>query len=298
MSQKGQKYALRRTNSDVSFAPRADARLWTTDGPGGRLVYVTWSTETDECKTTNLTSSAAVVLRGGQMVEATPERRQILRRSALLARLADDEINAILKHAVIRHYAANAQIICKGDPGSSMMVVLRGRVVVRAPSSEGKEVILNLINEGEILGEIALLDGKERTADATAMTDCELLVVTRRSFLPLLEQPVVARELLNVLCERLRRTSEQLEDVLFLDVQARMAKTLLRFAEARGASKPGMRVVLGMSQRELGNLVGASREKVNRRLQAWRRAGIIAIEKGTIFIRDPAALRSLKLIAY
>ena len=232
------------------------------------------------------------------MVEATPERRQVLRRSALLARLHDDEIDAILKYAVIRRYATGDQIICKGDPGSRMMVVLRGRVVIRAPSSDGKEVILNLIDEGEILGEIALLDGKERTADATAMTDCELLVVARRSFLPLLERPAVARELLKVLCERLRRTSEQLEDVLFLDVQARMAKILLRFAEAGGAAQPGMRVVLGMSQRELGNLVGASREKVNRRLRAWRRAGIIAIEKGTIFIRDPAALRSLKLIAY
>ena len=74
------------------------------------------------------------------------------------------------------------------------MVVLRSRVAIRAPCLEGKEVILNLINEGEILGEIALLDGKECTADAMAMTDCELLVVAHRSFLPLLERPGVARE--------------------------------------------------------------------------------------------------------
>ena len=143
------------------------------------------------------------------MVGATPERRQILRRGPLFARLPNEEIDAILKYAAIRRYAANAQIVCKGDPGSTMMAVLRGRVVIRAPSSEGKEVILNIINAGEIFGEIALLDGKERTADATAMTDCELLVVARRSFLPLLERPVIARELLSVLCERLRRTTEQ-----------------------------------------------------------------------------------------
>src|SRR6516164_10351205 len=142
-----------------------------------------------------------------------------------------------------------------------MMAVLRGRVVIRAPSSEGKEVILKIISEGEIFGEIALLDGKERTADATAMTDCELLVVARRSFLSLLERPVMTRELLNVLCERLRRTSEQVEDVLFLDLEARIAKILLRFAEAGGPAQPGAHVVLGMSQREFGNLVGASREK-------------------------------------
>jgi CRP/FNR family cyclic AMP-dependent transcriptional regulator len=224
------------------------------------------------------------------LVYPTPERREVLRHSALFARLPDDEIDAILTHAAIRRYVANAQIFCKGDPGNTMMALLRGRVVITAPSSEGKEVILNIINEGEIFGEIALLDGKERTADATAMTDCELLVVTRRSFLPLLERPNMARELLSVLCERLRRTSEQVEDVLFLDVEARIAKALLRLAGHDAASLPGGHAVLGMSQRELGNLVGASREKVNRQLQAWRRAGIISIEDGTIFITDPAAL--------
>ena len=234
-----------------------------------------------------------VVSRGGRLVGPTPERRQILRRSALFARLPDHEIDEMFAHAAIRCYAAGAQIFYKGDPGSSMMAVLRGRVVIRAPSSDGKEVILNIINEGEIFGEIALLDGKERTADATAMTDCELLVVVRRSFLPLLKRPDIARELLNVLCERLRRTSEQVEDVLFLDVEARIAKILLRFAKADDALQPDARIVRGMSQRAIGNLVGASREKVNRKLQAWRRAGIITVDKGTIFIRDPAALRSL-----
>ena len=103
------------------------------------------------------------------------------------------------------------------------------------------------------------------------------------------------RELLNVLCERLRRTSEQVEDVLFLDVEARIAKILLRLAQGNGsAPRPGARVALGMSQRELGNLVGASREKVNKQLQAWRRAGIIGIDNGTIVLRDPAALQSFE----
>jgi CRP/FNR family transcriptional regulator, cyclic AMP receptor protein len=207
------------------------------------------------------------------LVGATPEQRQVLRRSALFARLPDDEIDAILRHAAIRRYAANAQIMRKGDPGSSMMAVLRGRVVIKGPSSEGKEAILNIINEGEIFGEIALLDGKERTADVTAMTECELLVVARRSFLPLIERRVIARELLNVLCERLRRTSEQLEDVLFLDVEARIAKILLRLAEAGGAPQPGVRVVLGMSQRKTHRtffLYHHRRAARRSRLPSWR----------------------------
>jgi CRP/FNR family cyclic AMP-dependent transcriptional regulator len=81
------------------------------------------------------------------LVGPTPERRRILRRSALFARLPDDEIDKMFEHVVIRRYAADAQIFYKGDPGSSMMAVLRGRVVIRAPSSDGKEVILNIINE-------------------------------------------------------------------------------------------------------------------------------------------------------
>jgi len=226
------------------------------------------------------------------LVAPTPERRQLLRQSALFSRLPDEEADAILQHAIVRRYAASAPIFAKGDPGTSMMAVLSGRVVISSPSLEGRQVTLNVIREGEIFGEIALLDGKERTADAIAMTDCELLVVARRSFLPLLERPALTRELINVLCDRLRRTSEQVEDLLFLDVESRVAKTLLRLADDAGAPLPGARIALGMSQRELGNLVGASREKVNKQLQAWRRAGIIGIEKDTIVIRDPAALQS------
>lgn len=228
------------------------------------------------------------------MVASTPERRQLLRRSPLFSRLPDEEIDALLAHAVIERFRAGALIGAKGDPGSSMMAVLTGQVVISVLSVEGKQVVLNIINEGEVVGEIALLDGKERSADMTASTNCELLVIDRRSFLPLLERPALTRELLRVLCEKVRRASEQVEDVLFLDVEARIAKVLLRLAKQRSA--PPRRdggVVLRISQREIGNLVGASRESVNKQLQAWRRSGIIAIDNGTIVIRNAAALEEL-----
>jgi len=227
------------------------------------------------------------------VVAPTPERRQLLRKSPLFSRLPDEETDAILAHAIIERYPAGAPIFAKGDPGSSMMAVLKGQVMISVLSLDGKLVVLNTINEGEIFGEIALLDGKERSADATAMSNCELLVVARRSFLPLLERPALTRELLMVLCEKVRRTSEQVEDVLFLDVEARIAKVLLRLAQwGNGPSRPDARIALRVSQRELGNLVGASRESVNKQLQAWRRAGVIAIENGSIVIRNAAALEA------
>src|SRR6266849_49571 len=114
--------------------------------------------------------------------------RQVLRRSRLFARLGDSEIDAILAHATVARQAEGDHIFAKGDPGNSMMAVLKGRVMISAPSPDGRQVVLTVMREGDVFGEIALLDGNERTADATAMTDSELLIVPRRSLLALLER--------------------------------------------------------------------------------------------------------------
>jgi len=219
--------------------------------------------------------------------------RQVLRRSRLFARLGDSEIDAILAHATVARQAEGDQIFAKGDPGNSMMAVLKGRVMISAPSPDGRQVVLTVMREGDVFGEIALLDGNERTADATATTDCELLVVPRRSLLALLERrPDLCIDLLIVLCERLRRTNEQVEDLAFLDLEARIAKVLVRLAEENGQSPTGS-VGVKISQRALGELVGGSRESVNKHLQDWKRSGIIALEKGSIVIHDLDALSAL-----
>ncbi len=218
--------------------------------------------------------------------------RQVLRRSRLFARLGDSEIDAILAHASVTRLAEGDQLFAKGDPGNSMMAVLKGRVMITAPSPDGRQVVLTVMREGDVFGEIALLDGNERTADATAQIDCELLVVPRRSLLALLERrPDLCIDLLIVLCERLRRTNEQVEDLAFLDLEARIAKVLVRLADENGEGAPSARPVgVKISQRALGELVGGSRESVNKHLQDWKRSGIIAIEKGAIVIQDPDAL--------
>jgi CRP-like cAMP-binding protein len=151
------------------------------------------------------------------------------------------------------------------------------------------------MRDGDVFGEIALLDSKERTADATAATDCELLIVPRRSLFSLLERrPDLCIDLLIVLCERLRRTNEQVEDLAFLDLEARIAKVLVRLAEENGAGQSPTRPVgVKISQRALGELAGGSRESVNKHLQEWKRSGFIAIEKGSIVIHDIDALVEL-----
>ena len=222
--------------------------------------------------------------------------RQVLRRSRLFERLGDSEIDAILAHATVARQAEGDQIFAKGDPGNSMMAVLKGRVVISAPSPDGRQVVLTVMREGDLLGEIALLDGNQRTADATAAVDCELLVVPRRSLLALLERrPDLCIDLLILLCERLRRTNEQVEDLAFLDLEARIAKVLVRLIEESGGDDHSSTKPVGVkiSQRALGELVGGSRESVNKHLQDWKRSGIIAIEKGAIVIRDLPALEAL-----
>jgi CRP/FNR family transcriptional regulator, cyclic AMP receptor protein len=216
----------------------------------------------------------------------------VLRHSILFARLSDEEIDTILAHAEVCKYATGAQIVVKGDPGNSMMAVLHGRVSISAPSPDGRQVVLSILHDGDVFGEIALLDGKERTADVNALTDCEILIVPRRSFWPLLErQPDICIDLMLVLCERLRQTNQQVEDLAFLDLGSRIAKALLHLAEESGSGEMQANpVALQISQRELGELVGGSRERVNKHLQVWKQSGIVTVEKGAIVILDMAAL--------
>jgi CRP/FNR family transcriptional regulator, cyclic AMP receptor protein len=141
----------------------------------------------------------------------------ILAEHALFKQVHPDEMAQLAAYALVAQHRARAILFRQGDPGSSMMAVLSGRVRISSYSSEGREVTLNIVRKGEFFGEIALLDGRSRTAEAVAIEPTELLVLERRHFLPWLEaHPTVCLRMFGVLCDRLRRTSIQLEDTLFL----------------------------------------------------------------------------------
>ena len=201
----------------------------------------------------------------------------------------------LTRHMRSVRYRPNQVIFRKGDPGNSMMLVVGGRVKVCSSSWDGREVVLNLIDAGEVLGEIGLLDGRERTADAIAMELTVLQVLDRRDFLPVLRQnPDIAIRLISLLCQRLRRTSEQVEDLVFLEHRARLAKILLWLARRYGRTESGgVAITVKMSQRELGTLVGVRREAMNRQLAAWRAAGLIALRRGYITIADLSAFEAM-----
>jgi CRP-like cAMP-binding protein len=220
------------------------------------------------------------------------EARQLLAECVLFRGLSAEERKALVTRARTRTFANGDTIFLMGEPGDSMMAVLKGTVRISAPSPEGKEIVLAMMQPGEFFGEIALLDGKERSADAKAMSACTLAILDRRDVLAFLEQNRGAWfRIVEVLCERLRRTTVQITEVALLEMPVRLAKALLRIsdAEAKLAASPTIK----LSQRELGHIVGATRESVNKCLREWQRGKMIKIDGVSITIVDRDALETV-----
>ena len=224
------------------------------------------------------------------------EKRELVDGHALFGGLSRTDLDALLARARVEHYPAGRKIFEKGAPGRSMMAILRGSVRISASSaSAGREIVLTILQSGEIFGEIALLDGQRRTADATAITDCELLVLDRREFVPFLEhRPDVSLQLLKVFCHRLRHTNEHVEHAVFEHLDGRLARTLLLLASnAPQEAKTETGYSIRVSQQELADMVGATRESINKRLRRWQSAGFVRLGSRLIVITDIAAIEAL-----
>jgi CRP-like cAMP-binding protein len=222
-------------------------------------------------------------------------KREMLRQVPLFQDLRPAEIEQVLGFSAEQRVARGTLLFQRGDPGSSMMVLLLGRVRISAVSAEGKEITLNVIEAGGIFGEIALLDGKERTADATAVEDSVLLVIERSQFLPFLQrnEDLILR-MMALLCTKLRSTSTTLEEIATLPLPARLASVLLKLAGEYGAHTPaGELIRMKLSQRDISSLVAATRESVNKQLRQWREEGVLTESGGYLVIRSIEALRRL-----
>ena len=220
---------------------------------------------------------------------ATAERsRKILEKCEIFSALDEEARRELAACAKPRSFAVNEPICHVGEPGQSMMAVVAGTVRISLPTLKGREIILADLSTGELFGEIALLDGKSRSANATALTKCELLVLERRDVLPFLERnPAACLRLMQFLCARIRRSDERTADIAFYDLPTRLAKTLLHYP-AQGAPAK-----LSLSQREMAEMSGATRENVNRCLRDWQRRGILQLKDRWTIILKPEALRAL-----
>ena len=222
-------------------------------------------------------------------------RRDVLAVTPLFRPMDPAELDALADLAAERPVPRDGLVVRRGDDGGSLLILVHGRLRVCSISAEGREVTINLLEPGAVLGEISLLDGQPRSMDVVAMTDSMLLQVERAAFLPFLRaRPDLMLRLMAMLCDRLRRTSAAYEDLALLPLPARLARLLLALGDTHGVAGPdGVRIRLRLSQRDLAAQVAATRERVNKQLRQWQDSGVLGDQEGQIVLRRPAALRAL-----
>src|SRR5215475_1532753 len=277
-----------------------DRRLIRTVSRRGYMLDATVSTQVD------WDTATRIVLRSencwmAEQIDLAPtrtvlrrreaEKRSVLQSHYLFGKLAPNHIDRLASCIVEKSIRRGAIIFAKDDPGSCLFAIRKGTAKMTVPSADGHEVVVNLVTKGDIFGEIALLDGRPRTTDAVAISDCEMLVIERRDFLPLVrEEPEIALKLIEILCARLRQTTQQVESVMFFHLPARLAKALLRLSGAGGGARERR---VAVTQKDLGNIIGMSRESTNRQLRLWVENKRIRLERGVITILSMEALERI-----
>ena len=230
--------------------------------------------------------------RTGEARSFPSSKLAILRKHPIFCDLdseAFDQLCRYAKHAALKR---GATICSKGDPGNSLVAVISGTVKISVSSAEGRSAILNLIGPGEIFGEMSVLDGQPRSADATANTNCEIFIIDRREFLPFVRsQPALAMKFIELLCTRLRWTSDQVEQIILQNLPGRLASALIRLTEKHKLA-PGGRTI-AVTQQEISEMVGMTRESINKQLRIWASRKWVRLEHGAIVVLNAEPLQAL-----
>lgn len=233
-----------------------------------------------------------------EAVAAQLTRSQALLRplgeTPLFTEFSPDELSVLAGTARLRVFREGETIFHRDDPGNGLYVIRQGTIKISVVAPDGQETLVNLLGSGECFGEMAVLDGQPRSATATAMARSELLFLPRDGFLRFLdEHPVAMRKIISVLSRWLRHATDHVADIVFYDVHGRVAKKLLELAETYGRPDEtgGVDITLPLTQQELANLVGASRESVNKVLKLYRDKGYLATGSQRIKLLRPDMLR-------
>jgi CRP/FNR family transcriptional regulator, cyclic AMP receptor protein len=220
------------------------------------------------------------------------DKLAVLRKHAIFRDLEPEALDQLCRYAKHSTLKRGTTIFSRGDFGNSLFAVISGTVKMSISSAEGRSAIFNLIGPGEIFGEIALLDGLPRTADATANTNCEIFVIDRREFLPFVRsQPALAMKFIELLCTRLRWTSDQVEQVILQNLPGRLASALLRLAEKHALAPEGRSIAI--TQQEISEMVGMTRESINKQLRVWAARNWVRLEHGAIVVLNAESLLAL-----
>jgi len=219
---------------------------------------------------------------------------ELLQRVPLLAPLTHGDRDSLAAAVSRRRYRRGDIIFQKDEPGHALYIVERGSVRIYVPSSQGSDLILAVMGAGDFFGDLSLLDGRPRSASAAATTETVLLALERADFIAMItSRPQAAMAVLEAVARRLRETDEMASDLAFLDVAGRLAKKLLELAAAHGVqrSSAGVLIDLPVTQEELANMIGVTRESVNRNLSDFKKVGLITNQGRKIIVKDGARLR-------
>jgi CRP/FNR family cyclic AMP-dependent transcriptional regulator len=223
------------------------------------------------------------------------DKQKLLEAHFLLRHLSGEDLGALAKRADVRAFATDEVIFKRGDVAAHMMVVVTGKVQISSPSHEGDKIIFATMNPGDVFGEIALIDGHERSTDAIAVEPTEVLVLQRDDFIKTLENnPKLTIDLLRVLCMRIRQTNELLEDFSIIDLRRRLAKRLSYVNDASSRNSGGLKLTVRISQEELVAMMGVSQhEAIHKQLQLWEQQGVVEMDKGWVSVTDQNALSAI-----
>ena len=231
--------------------------------------------------------------RGG-MTTAKPAIQSLLAQVPLFSGLAPGELDGLTALVRRHRYEEGEVVFHEGDAGTALFIIDTGEVKIVLGSAEGKEVVPSLFGQGDFFGELALFDGEPRSADAVAKEASQLLIIRREDFLRFLaDHPQVAMSLLAIVSRRLRRTDELVRDAAFCDVRTRLVRKLLDLAQTRGQQGPQGAVIIAsrLTQSELANMVGATRESINKWLRYYAQKSLLRFHRGQITLMDLKRLR-------
>jgi CRP/FNR family cyclic AMP-dependent transcriptional regulator len=230
--------------------------------------------------------------RTGETQGITSGALSVLRKHPIFADLEPEAFAQLCRYAKHSMLKRGSTLFSKGDPGNSLYAVISGTVKMSISSPDGRNAILNIVGPGEIFGEIALLDQQPRSTDAIANSNCELFVIDRRDFIPFVKaQPTLAMKFIELLCERLRSTSDQVEQIILLHLPGRLASALLRLSEKDTSAAQGRTIVI--TQQEISEMVGMTRESINKQLRAWAGREWVRLEHGAIIVLNADMLRDI-----
>lgn len=222
----------------------------------------------------------------------TGQLTDLLKKVNLFNQLADADLATLTGHLRQRRFRKGTILFHKDQPGDTLYVVESGHVRIFLPTTGGEELTVEVAGPGDVFGELALLDGRPRSASAETLEDTTVQVLSREEFQRYLAaRPRFAASLIELLSTRLRQITEYAESLAFLDIHGRVARALLQLADRYGVDNNGLEIDFDMTQAELASMVGATRERVNRALASFRAQGLIELRGKKIALLDTARLK-------